>query len=126
MDSELQVAYDSGGVVDITTTGARTGASRRIEINFLLLEDRYFITGRPGNKRDWLANMKTHPGFTVHLKGAPNMDVPVTAREITDPVERTDVLYRILADGWGNEPSKARHMLPSWVDAAPLVEFTTS
>lgn len=126
MDAAFQDAYDSGGVVDITTIGARTGAPRRIEINFLALAGQYFITGSPGNKRDWLANMKKHPGFTLHLRGANAVDVSVEAREITDPDERAAVLYRILTDGWGNEPSKAQHILPRWVEAAPLVEFTTS
>ena len=126
MDEALQKAYDDGGVIDITTVGARTGIARRIEINFLTLQGSYYITGHPGNKRDWLANMKVNPGFTVHLKGGQKLDVPVRAAEITDQAERADVLYRILTDGWGNEPSKARHILPRWVEQAPLVEFTVA
>lgn len=126
MDEALQQAYDGGGVIDITTVGARSGLPRRLEINFLALDGSYFITGHPGNKRDWLANMKANPGFTVHLKRGQNVDIAATAREITDTDERSDVLYRILADGWGNEPSKAQYLLPRWVEAAPLVEFTTA
>jgi deazaflavin-dependent oxidoreductase (nitroreductase family) len=124
MDEVLKKAYDGGGVIDITTVGARSGLRRRIEINFLALDDGYYITGHPGNKRDWLANMKANPGFTVHLKGDQKLDLAVLATEITDQDERADVLYRILTDGWGNEPPKAQHLLPRWVEAAPLVEFT--
>jgi hypothetical protein len=34
------------------------------------------------------------------------------------------VLYRILTESWDNEPAKAEHILPRWVNGAPLVEFT--
>ena len=124
MDEVLQTAFARGGVVDITTTGARSGKARRIEINFVALDGRYYITGRPGRKRDWLANMKANPEFTVHLKRGATADIAARAREITLREEREDVLYRILTDGWGNEEAKARHILPRWVEAAPLVEFT--
>jgi len=126
MDAQLKDAYDRGGVIDITTLGAKTGARRRIEINFLALDGSYYITGMPGRKRDWLANMKANPTFTVHLKRGVTADITAEARPITDDVERTEVLYRILTDGWDNEPSKADHILPRWVATAPLVEFTVT
>jgi F420H(2)-dependent quinone reductase len=43
-------------VIDITTTGRKTGEPRRIEIWFHRLDGRYFITGAPGRPRDWYAN----------------------------------------------------------------------
>ena len=112
------------GVIDITTVGAKSGQERRIEINFIHLDGRYFITGRPGRKRDWQANLRANPEFTVHLKGDNKADIPVEARLIADDDERGDVLYRILTEGWGNEPGKAEHILPRWVEGSPLVEFT--
>ena len=123
MHDVLLDAYARGGVIDITTTGAKTGRLRRIEINFLALDGRYFITGRPGRRRDWLANLNAHPAFVVHVKGEVEADIPATARLITDESERADVLYRILVDGWGNEPAKADHVLSRWVEGAPLIEF---
>ena len=84
------------GVIDITTVGAKSGQERRIEINFIHLDGRYFITGRPGRKRDWQANLRANPEFTVHLKGTNHADIPAQARLITDADERGDVLYRIL------------------------------
>ena len=126
MESTLSDTLARGGVVDITTIGARSGTPRRIEINFIQLDGRYYITGRPGRKRDWLANLRTNPGFTVHLKHGVRADISAEARLITDGDERSDVLYRILTEGWGNEPSKAQHILPRWVASAPLVEFTVS
>jgi deazaflavin-dependent oxidoreductase (nitroreductase family) len=123
MDTALQAAFEHGGVIDITTVGARTGQPRRIEINFIALNGSYYITGRPGHKRDWLANLKAYPDFTVHLKRGMTMDLQAEARIITDPAERENVLYRILTESWGNEVSKADHILPRWVESAPLVEF---
>ena len=123
MHDVLLDAFVRGGVIDITTTGAKTGRPRRIEINFLALDGRYFITGRPGRKRDWLANLTAESAFDVHVKGQTEADIPATARVVDDPAERAEVLYRILVDGWGNEPAKADHILPRWVEGAPLIEF---
>src|SRR3990170_1794010 len=50
--------------VDITTTGARSGELRRIEIWMLDVGGRYYITGTPG-RRDWLGNPQGHPALTV-------------------------------------------------------------
>jgi deazaflavin-dependent oxidoreductase (nitroreductase family) len=124
MDTETQGALDRGGVIDITTIGARSGTPRRIEINFVQLDGRYYITGRPGRKRDWLANLKANPAFTIHLKHEVKADLPAAAVPITDDDERADVLYRILTESWENEAAKADHLLPRWVAGAPLVEFT--
>ena len=124
MDATAVDALARGGVVDITTVGAKTGANRRIEIVFHQFDGNYYITGKPGFKRDWLANLIANPQFTVHLRGAGSADVSATAREITDADQRAAVLYRILTESWDNEPAKAEHILPRWVDDAPLVEFT--
>jgi len=124
MDTAIEQALHRGGPADITTLGAKSGANRRIEIVFHHFDGRYYITGKPGFKRDWLANMKANPDFTVHLKGDPTAEVSAQAREITDQDQRAEVLYRILTESWDNEPAKATHILPRWVDTAPLVEFT--
>ena len=124
MDTNIKQALERGGVVDITTLGAKSGKNRRIEIVFHHFDGRFYITGKPGFKRDWLANMAANPAFTLHLKRTVSADVPVAAREIEDEDERAKVLYRILTESWGNEPAKTDHILPRWVEAAPLVEFT--
>ncbi|MGB7859565.1 MAG: nitroreductase/quinone reductase family protein [Acidimicrobiia bacterium] len=121
--SQYSRSLDQSGVIDITTTGATSGIERRIEINFVQIDGRHFITGKPGRKRDWLANLKANPHFTVHLKGTTPTDIPVQARLITDLDERTDVLYKILTEAWGNEEAKTEHILPEWVEKSPLIEF---
>ena len=117
-------SLNESGVIDITTVGAKSGKERRIEINFVQIDGSYFITGKPGRKRDWQANLRTNPDFTVHLKGETKADVSAKARLITEQVERSDVLYKILTEAWGNEPAKAEHILPKWVEKSPLIEFT--
>jgi deazaflavin-dependent oxidoreductase (nitroreductase family) len=124
MDKTVKNALDGGGVVDITTVGARSGRNHRIEIVFHHFDGSYYITGKPGIKRDWLANMNANPEFTVHLKRGLTADVSAAAEEITNEDERAKVLYRILTESWDNEPAKADHILPRWVKDAPLVQFT--
>ena len=123
MDTTVENALQRGGVIDITTFGAKTGTPRRIEINFHHFDGSYYITGQPGRKRDWLANMRTNPKFTVHLKHG-LADISAEAEEITGEERRGEVLYRILTESWNNVPAKAEHILPRWVKGAPLVEFT--
>ena len=124
VDTTVKNALERGGVIDITTLGARSRSQHRVEIYFHHFDGSYYITGKPGWKRDWLANMKANPGFTVHLKRGLTADISAEAKEITNEEERAEVLYRILTESWGNEPSKAEHILPRWVSGAPLVKFT--
>jgi deazaflavin-dependent oxidoreductase (nitroreductase family) len=126
MDTAVKESLEGGGVIDITTTGAKTGNATRIEINFHHLDGQFFITGMPGRKRDWLANLNANPEFTVHLKRGFTADVGARAVEIRDEDRRGEVLYRILSESWDNEPAKAEHILPRWVSGAPLVEFTVA
>ena len=77
--------------VDITTTGRRTGSPRRIEIWFLCIDDRFFITGTPG-PRDWYANLLADPAFTFHLKESVTADLAATATPVTDPALRRHVV----------------------------------
>ena len=109
VDSTINNALERGGVIDITTIGARSGLHHRVEIVFHHFDGNFYITGKPGSKRDWLANMNANPDFTVHLKRGPTVDIPATAREIVDQEQRANVLYRILTESWDNEPSKAEH-----------------
>ena len=126
MEPSTREALSRGGIVDITTTGARSGLDRRIEIVFHHFDGRFFITGRPGFKRDWLANMVANPSFKLHLKRGLSADLRAQASEITDSGHRAEVLYRILTESWDNEPAKAEHILPRWVEQAPLVEFVVA
>lgn len=99
--------------IDITTTGARSGEPRRIEIWAWPLDGVLYLTGSPG-RRDWYANLKAEPAFTVHLKRGVKADLPAHARLIEDPEERRDVFTRLIG-GSGYD-------LEDWVGGSPLVE----
>jgi deazaflavin-dependent oxidoreductase (nitroreductase family) len=124
MDQNVTNALKQGGVVDITTTGRTSGLPRRIEIFFHQFDGDYFITGRPGRKRDWLANMIANPEFTLHLKGGVEANLPATADPITDSGERASILFRILTESWNTTPEQAKSDLPAWLEAAPLIRFS--
>ena len=92
MDDRIKKALQGREVViDITTTGRRSGAPRRIEIWFHNLDGRIIITGQLG-PRNWLANLLANPEFTLHLKGGVQADLPATARIINDPEERSAIM----------------------------------
>jgi deazaflavin-dependent oxidoreductase (nitroreductase family) len=117
MEDAVRRALETERVVDITTTGRRSGEARRIEIWIHHLDGRWFITGRPG-RRGWYANLVANPSFTLHVKRGATADLPSTARAVTDGAERRALLARLL-EGMGGDQS-----LEAWVQRAPLVEVT--
>lgn len=102
--------------VDITTTGRRSGAPRRIEIWMMDVDGRFFITGTPG-RRDWLANLHADPTLTVHLKRRAHADLAATARPVTDGPTRRTVLEH-LSSRW----YRTQADLEALVATAPMVE----
>jgi deazaflavin-dependent oxidoreductase (nitroreductase family) len=119
MDDIVRRALRHGHTIDITTTGRKSGIPRRIEIVFHNFDGRIYLSGLPraNRRRSWLANLVAHPAFTFHLKGPVTADLPATAREVTDPVERRAVLTKV-ARVWN------RTDLDTMVAHAPLVEVT--
>jgi deazaflavin-dependent oxidoreductase (nitroreductase family) len=115
-DPKLQQTLSRGGVIDITTTGAKSGQSRRLEIVFHNIDGKIYISGMPSpRKRSWLANLERYPHFTFHLKGPVKADLPATARVITAETERRTVLAPI-AKFW------KRKDLETMVQQSPLIE----
>jgi deazaflavin-dependent oxidoreductase (nitroreductase family) len=102
MQDAVRRALSRGHVIDITTTGRKTGRPRRIEIVFHNIDGRIYISGlpNPSRTRAWLLNVGADPRLTIHLKGAVRADVPATARVITDPAERRRVFEWIVANAW--------------------------
>jgi deazaflavin-dependent oxidoreductase (nitroreductase family) len=117
LDAAIRRVLRHGHTIDITTTGRRTGLPRRIEIVFHSFDGRLYISGMPSRRtRAWLQNLRANPRFTFHLKQLLQADLPATAREITDPVERREVLTKV-ARVW-------RQDLEAMVRFSPLVEAT--
>jgi deazaflavin-dependent oxidoreductase (nitroreductase family) len=122
MDQATREKMNRGGVADITTIGRKTGSPRRIEIYFYHFDGGYYLTGRPGRKRDWWANIIANPEFTLHLKRGIAVDVPVTGEPEPDPEERARVL-RALLGSWDSPPERFDEALHDWVENAPFVRF---
>ncbi|MCU1514109.1 MAG: hypothetical protein JWO10_1199 [Microbacteriaceae bacterium] len=110
--------------VDITTTGAKSGEPRRIEIWFRQVDDRWYLTSVPG-ARGWYANLLANPKFIFHLKNGITRDLAATAVPIVDPAVRLRVLTDVTGDM--NQPSNPGHIkepmnLEDWLASSALVE----
>lgn len=88
-DIARALAHDR--VVDITTTGRRSGQPRRIEIWMFNVGGSLYISGWPG-PRDWYANILAAPELTLHLKESAHADLPARARPVTEPAERRAII----------------------------------
>ena len=117
LDQSTLDALARGGVIDITTTGRKTGQPHRIEIVFHNIGGRLYVSGMPGFKRGYMANLAAHPQFVFHLKGTVRQDLAATARIISDEAERREVLQAI-ARAW------KRDDLEVMVAQSPLFEVT--
>jgi deazaflavin-dependent oxidoreductase (nitroreductase family) len=115
MDDRIRRALSRGHLIDLTTTGRLTGQPRRIELVFHPIDGHIYISGMPGFPRSWLANIRADPRVTFHLKGPVKADLPATAREVTEPVERRQVMEQV-ARNWG------RTDVDRMVVQSPLIE----
>ncbi len=116
-DPGVAAALANDLVIDITTTGRSSGEPKRLEIWFHNVDDRYYITGRPG-PRSWYANVLANPAITFHFKQSTEADLDGTARAVTDPGEkRTVFLSAKKLSEYINEDN-----VEEWVDGSPLIE----
>jgi deazaflavin-dependent oxidoreductase (nitroreductase family) len=121
MDQKIREALSAGQVIDITTTGRKSGEARRIEIVFHVFNGKVYISGFPRpQKRSWLANLEANPDFTFHLKSDVKADLPATARSITDPGERLPLLQQVK----DSQTSWDEVTIEDAVKMSPLVEVT--
>lgn len=104
MDDSTLDALRQSQVIDLTTTGRRSGQARKIEIFLHHDGGTLFITGIPraDRTRDWIHNVTADPHVVVHLKQSVTADVPATARVVTDPDERRP-LMEAAARTWGRD-----------------------
>ena len=118
LPESVQEALLSDLTIDITTIGRRTGRPRRIEIWFLAIDDRIFITGTPG-PRDWYANLSANDALTFHLKESVQADLEATARPVVDETTRRQVFEHPSAR-WYREQTDLQDLVAN----APMVEIT--
>ena len=115
MKPEIEKALKSDRLIDITTTGRKSGKPHRIEIAFHYFDGKVYISGLPG-RRDWYANLLADPAFTFHLKQSEKADLPARAIPVTGEAERRPLLDRITRR-WN------RHgQLEQFIAESPLIE----
>ena len=119
LSEATQAALHRSQVIDLTTTGRRTGKQRRIEIFLHDNDGLLFITGMPraDRTRDWIRNIEADPHVVLHLKQSVVADVPATARVITDPDERWPFI-EAAARRW------RRTDVPEMLKHSPLIVLT--
>ncbi len=117
---EIDVALARDLTIDITTTGRRSGRPRTIEIWFLAIDDRIFITGTPG-PRDWYANLLADDSLVFHLKESASVDLPATARPVIDEATRR-LVFENRAARWYRDQTDLEDLVAN----APVVEVTFS
>lgn len=121
METAIEQALERGGIVDITTTGRRSGLPRRIEIHLHNLDGELWLTGRPGFPRDWVANLTADPAMTLHLKRGVTADLPAKGTVVTDPAQKAPVILQARVESWSVDPERARSDLDHWAETSPLV-----
>lgn len=119
MDERTLNALHHSQVIDLTTTGRRSGQPRKIEIFLHEQDGLLFITGMPraDRTRDWIHNVTADPNVIVHLKQSVRVDIPAVARVVTDPAERRP-LMAAAAQRWG------RTDVDEMVQHSPLIVLT--
>ena len=93
---EIRNALRNDQLIDIITTGAKTGLLRKTEIWFVNINGRIIICctpdaggrGGPRIRRDWLANLIANPDFLFCLKESLQKELPARAVPIVDPQDR--------------------------------------
>jgi hypothetical protein len=110
--------------VDITTTGARSGRSRRIEVWFYRVDGRIYLSSMPA-RRSWYANIVANPGFVFHLKNGVQADLRAVGTPVLDLAQREAVFSAIIDDlnqPWN--PAGIRQPvepLDEWMHGSPLI-----
>jgi deazaflavin-dependent oxidoreductase (nitroreductase family) len=105
------------GTCDVSTIGRRSGAVRRVEIWYVIVDGQIVLTGTPG-PRSWLANLRLHPEAVLHLRD-PSRDLAVLGREVTDHERRRHVAEEAgrLQPWYAEQP----YSIDDWVADSPMV-----
>ena len=119
MNATIQQALATDQVIDITTTGRKSGQPQRIEIWFHRVNGKYYITGSPG-RRHWYANVLAQPEMTFHLKQSSQADLPARAIPVTDTKEMQRILQGMSAL---KERVGAKELKNKWAKESPLIEI---
>ncbi len=117
MNEAVREALERDTLIDITTTGRRTGLPRRVQMWFHQQDGRILLTGRPV-AHDWYANLTADPRFTWHFKESLARDIPAVAMSITDERERRAIFETMKR----REERLSQGDVDEWTRRSPLVE----
>jgi deazaflavin-dependent oxidoreductase (nitroreductase family) len=101
-------------MIDLTTTGHRTGQPRTVEIWWFHVDGRFIITGTPG-RRDWYANVLRNPELEITT---PIGSFAARAVPVTDVDSRRAVFIDLAANWYSSQTE-----LDLLIETAPMVEI---
>jgi deazaflavin-dependent oxidoreductase (nitroreductase family) len=82
-----------GQILVLTTTGRKTGLSRRTPVNYAVVDGEIYCTAGFGQTSDWFRNLKSNPQVEVWL---PDGWWAGTAEEVNDPQLRLPLMRQVL------------------------------
>jgi hypothetical protein len=96
MDERTRQAIARDWLVDITTTGRKSGKQHTVEVLLRQIDGQVYLSNQPGAKRDWAANLLVNPEFTYHLKQSVKAALKAKATLIQDEATRREVYTSVL------------------------------
>ncbi|MGC9393901.1 MAG: nitroreductase/quinone reductase family protein [Anaerolineae bacterium] len=126
MHNEIQRALRQDRLIDIITTGAKSGLPRKTEIWFTNVGGRIIICGTPAAKggngprarRDWLANLTANPEFLFCLKESLEVQLLARAVIIVDPEDRRRLMTAPETQWYRDQVASVEDL----VQGSPIVE----
>src|SRR5256886_16865813 len=83
-------------VVDISTTGRKSGQERRVEIVMHNIDGRLYISGQPSRRRrSRLANLDANPKFTLHVKRGARAGLPADRKSTRLNSSHSQISYAV-------------------------------
>ncbi len=125
-NDEIQRALREDRLIDIITTGAKSGLSRKTEIWFTNVGGRIIVCGTPDAagtngpraRRDWLANLRANPEFQFCLKESVSVQLPARAVIIVDPEDRRRLMTAPETQWYRDQVASVEDL----VEGSPIVE----
>lgn len=107
MDDSIKQALENDTLVDITTTGRKSGNQHTVEVGLRQIDGQVYLSNNPGT-RDWAANLLTNPEFTYHLKQSVKAPLKAQATPIKDEATRRSIFTTLLSKEARMEQLEAR------------------
>ena len=107
MDDSIRQALENDKLVDITTTGRKSGRQHTVEVGLRQIDGQLYLSNNPGT-RDWAANLLATPECTYHLKQSVQQALKAQATPILDETVRRNIFTTLLTTENRMEQLEAR------------------